>query len=190
MRVEMVMEELAGRAMTIEILPIRHEHIESFHRAVDIVARERQFLAMTEAPPLAKTQAFVANNIAQGFPQFVAIDAGHVVGWCDIKPIEMPLYAHGGVLGMALRPAFRGRGLGERLVTTTLTAARTFGLKRVELTVRGDNDRAIRLYERVGFVREGERRNAVLLDGNYKNIVLMAIIDLDRWRVPAPKAQA
>ena len=71
---------------------------------------------------------------------------------------------------------------------TTLAAAHALGLKRVELTVRSDNDRAIRLYERVGFVREGERRNAVLLDGIYKNILMMAIVDLDQWTPPATKS--
>ena len=138
--------------MTIEIVRIRAEHVESFHSSLDVVARERAYLAMTEAPPLESTRVFVAHNIAQGFPQFVAVEADCVAGWCDVIPNERPLYAHGGVLGVALLPAFRGRGLGERLMGTTLTAAGTFGLRRVELTVRGDNDRAIRLYERLGFV--------------------------------------
>ena len=55
----------------------------------------------------------------------------------------------------------------------------------VELTLRGDKDRTIGLYERLGFVKEGERRPAALLDGVDKNIFLMATVDLAPWTPPA-----
>jgi len=65
---------------------------------------------------------------------------------------------------------------GNRLITRTLDAARTFGLTRVELTVREDNRNAIALYEKVGFVTEGLQRNGALVDGEYENIIEMAIL--------------
>ena len=36
---------------------------------------------------------------------------------------------HCGVLGMGLLPAWRGRGLGERLMRQALEAARAFGFR-------------------------------------------------------------
>jgi len=48
------------------ITPTRPEHIESFHRALDIVARERKYLALLEAPPLAETREFVMDLILSG----------------------------------------------------------------------------------------------------------------------------
>jgi hypothetical protein len=36
--------------MTIEFRQIRAEDTESFHTAVDVVARERKYLALLEAP--------------------------------------------------------------------------------------------------------------------------------------------
>ena len=84
----------------------------------------------------------------------------------------------------------RERGLGRSPVCATIDAARAFGLKRVELTVHADNVRAIRLYERVGFRLEGTLRQSVFIDGNYKNLHMMAIIDLDRWTAPATKTRA
>jgi hypothetical protein len=56
----------------VENVPITQDHIESFHRTLDIVAQERRYLAFLEAPPLESTQAFVLNNIEQRFPQLVA----------------------------------------------------------------------------------------------------------------------
>ena len=53
----------------VEIVPIAQDHVESFHRALDIVARERRYLAFLEAPPIESTRAFILNNIEHGYPQ-------------------------------------------------------------------------------------------------------------------------
>ncbi len=161
---------------TVEIVPIAERHIESFHKTLDVVARERRYLAFLEAPPLDSTRAFILNHIKQGYPQFVATFEGEVVGWCDVTPKSRPVYAHCGVLGMGLLPRFRSQGLGTKLITRTLKAARSFGLSRVELSVRQDNINAIALYKKVGFVTEGLQRNAVQVDGDYENVVEMAIL--------------
>ena len=160
----------------VEIVPITQDHIDGFHRALDFVAREGRYLAFVEGPPLENTRAFVLDHIQRGLPQFVAISAGEVVGWCDVTPKERPIYAHGGVLGIGLLPRFRGRGIGTNLIRSTLAATRTIGLHRVELTVRENNTRAIELYKKVGFVVEGFQRDAVQIDGLYENIVCMALL--------------
>jgi RimJ/RimL family protein N-acetyltransferase len=162
---------------TVEIVPIGQSHIDGFHRALDIVARERRYLAFLEAPPIEATRAFVLDNIKRGHPQFVALSAGEVVGWCDVTPAaSRPTHAHRGVLGIALLQPFRGKGIGTKLIRPALAAARAFGLHRVELTVREGNTGAIELYRKVGFEIEGVQRDAVLVDGEYENIVCMAVV--------------
>ncbi|MBA2399582.1 MAG: GNAT family N-acetyltransferase [Bradyrhizobium sp.] len=160
---------------TIEIVPITQGHIEGFHRTLDIVARERRYLAFLEAPPLEATRAFILDIIEQGYPQFVALSAGEVVGWCDVTP-KQPIYAHNGVLGMGLLPQFRRRGIGKRLIAQALGAAQAFGLQRVELTVRENNVNAIALYKKVGFEIEGVQREAILVDGVHENLILMGLL--------------
>ena len=49
-------------------------------------------------------------------------------------------------------------------------------LVRVELTVYADNERAIHLYEKYGFVKEGVKRKAAISCGQYKDEILMARI--------------
>jgi ribosomal protein S18 acetylase RimI-like enzyme len=160
----------------IEIVPITQDHIDGFHRVLDIVARERRYLAFLEVPPIEAARAFVLNNIKHGHPQFVAISAGDVVGWCDVKPLDRPIQAHRGVFGMGLLPQFRGQGIGTKLVRSALAAARAYGLHRVELTVREHNTGAIELYRKEGFAIEGVQRDAVLVDGVYENVVCMAVV--------------
>jgi ribosomal protein S18 acetylase RimI-like enzyme len=161
----------------VEIVPIAQGHIDGFHRALDIVARERRYLAFLEAPPIEATRAFVLDNIKRGHPQFVAVAAsGEVVGWCDVTPMSRPTQAHRGVFGVGLLPQFRGQGIGTKLTKKALAAARAFGLHRVELTVREHNTSAIGLYGKEGFEIEGVQRDAVLVDGMYEDVVCMAVV--------------
>ena len=161
----------------IEIVPIAQSHIDGFHRALDIVARERRYLAFLEAPPLEATRTFVLDNIKRGHPQFVAVSAkSEVVGWCDVMPMGRPTQTHRGVFGVGLLPQFRGQGIGTKLTKKALAAARAFGLHRVELTVREHNTGAIELYKKEGFGIEGVQRDAVLVDGVYENVVCMAVV--------------
>ncbi len=162
--------------MSIDIVPLREEHIESFHATVDVVAREHLYLAMLQAPPIDSMREFLGRGIANGFPYFVAVERDRVVGWCDITPKERATMRHCGVLGMGLLPKYRGRGLGRPLMMRSLDAAREFGLARVELTVRVDNLPAQALYRRLGFEVEGCNRRAMLVDGKFEDLLTMALL--------------
>jgi len=76
----------ADLAMTIDIIPIRDDLIDSFHAALDQVCRERMYFVFLQAPPIEETRAFVRGNMAKGAPQLVAMNANRVVGWCDVSP--------------------------------------------------------------------------------------------------------
>jgi ribosomal protein S18 acetylase RimI-like enzyme len=160
----------------IDIAPIAPEHIESFHRLFDTIARERRYLAALEAPSLESFRSFVLDTINQGHARFAALADGEMVGWCDALPKPLPIHRHVGVLGMGLLPSHRGQGIGRRLLERTLEAARVGGLSRVELTVREDNPGAIALYEKAGFAAEGVQRNAFKVDGRYHNLIMMAVL--------------
>ena len=164
------------RTSSARIVPIAEAHIEGFRTVLDTVARERRYLAFLEAPSPRQTAAFVRRNMRKGFPQYVALVGRQVVGWCDILPFDRPTKSHGGVLGLGVLPEHRGRGIGAALIEAAIKAARDSGLTRVELTVREDNARAIALYERLGFVREGVKRKGVRVDGRYEDLVCMALL--------------
>jgi RimJ/RimL family protein N-acetyltransferase len=162
---------------TAAIAPMTPGDVESFHRALDVVARERKYLSFLEAPSLDQVRSFAMDRIGRGDPGFVAVVRGEVVGWCDISRYDRLIHAHRGTLGMGIIPSYRGRGLGLRLINATLAQARKTGFVRVELSVHSDNARAISLYDKVGFVREGVQRDAVLIDGEYRDTIMMAIVE-------------
>lgn len=55
-------------------------------------------------------------------------------------------------------------------------AFETLNLNRVELGVHDFNTRAIRAYERAGFVREGVRRQHAFIDGRYIDSLVYGIL--------------
>src|SRR5438034_6103858 len=111
----------------IRIVPMTEEHIESFEACLDAVAKERRYLALTEAPPPDAVREFIRSAIARRVPQFVALDRKQVIGWCDIFPHERESFVHVGRLGMGVLPQYRGQGTGRRLAEKTLELAKGIG---------------------------------------------------------------
>lgn len=71
----------------------------------------------------------------------------------------------------------RGRGIGTEATRLLLRCAfRELDLHRVSLHVFATNGPARRLYERVGFREEGLLREAARIEGEWVDVVLMAIL--------------
>jgi RimJ/RimL family protein N-acetyltransferase len=75
---------------------------------------------------------------------------------------------HSGEFGMSVRKPYWGLGIGSLMLDTLIDWARETGdVTKINLRVRTDNQRAIALYQRKGFVIEGTIRRAIFLDGEY-----------------------
>lgn len=84
---------------------------------------------------------------------------------------------------LALHPAFRGRGIADeatRQLQRHLLLER--GFHRLELEVYAFNERALAHAERVGYVREGVKRQSYLRHGRWNDAVLFSLLreDIDR----------
>lgn len=86
----------------------------------------------------------------------VAERGGHILGWA-IGLIRQDPRTHGPggrVYGLAVGPEARGLGVGGTLFTRLLAELGKRGVQRVWLEVRDDNEPAIKLYLRHGFVKD------------------------------------
>lgn len=91
---------------------------------------------------------------------------GQVVGNVSVCPIgSQSKLRHRSSLGIALRKDFWGLGLGSILMEEAISFARQAGFEQLELEVSGNNPRAKRLYEKLGFVACGELPNGFKLKG-------------------------
>ena len=72
---------------------------------------------------------------------------------------------------------YRGKGYGTDAMRLTLAYAfRELNLYRISLTVFSYNPRAIHVYEKLGFVREGVSRSALYRDGQRHDVILMGLL--------------
>jgi ribosomal protein S18 acetylase RimI-like enzyme len=159
-----------------QIVPLAVAHFEPLYRVLDEVAREKRFLALTQAPAMEEAFAFYRNILDKDQIHVVALLEESVVGWCDILPVFGEARHHIGVLGIGLARRARHQGLGRRLMSAAVSAAWARGFTRIELTVRADNHNARALYERMGFQHEGIERRAFLVDGEYFDSHAMALL--------------
>ncbi len=78
---------------------------------------------------------------------------------------------------ISLRRTSWGKGLAKAASLELLKKAfNEYGLHRVYLTVFADNERAIHLYEKCGFKKEGQLRKHIYRDGKYVDWCLYGIL--------------
>ena len=158
----------------IEVVYGNEKYFESFHAALNTVAKERIYIEMIEAPPLADVVQYQRGLIQKNGPVYYAIEGEKVVGWCDIFPKDNPRMSHRGSLGMGIIPGYRRMGIGTRLMMAALGHAKKFGFEKVELSVYSNNTDALVLYKKMGFEQEGVVKNYRRLDGFTYDAISMA----------------
>jgi RimJ/RimL family protein N-acetyltransferase len=108
----------------------------------------------------------------------VGADGDELVGFLNAMGGQVNRLRHCTSLALGVRRSHWGRGVGSALLRRALAWAREAQLRRVELTVRTDNERALNLYKRFGFQVEGVRRCSLLVGGLCKDEYLMSILNV------------
>ncbi|MBA3945970.1 MAG: GNAT family N-acetyltransferase [Herpetosiphonaceae bacterium] len=102
--------------------------------------------------------------------------ADEFIGMLSIKEIDR--HNQHALLSIALSgPVHIGRGYGRDALRVVLRwAFQIHNLHRIELETWATNERALRAYRAAGFVEEGRLRDAVWLDGQFVDVVIMSAI--------------
>jgi RimJ/RimL family protein N-acetyltransferase len=105
------------------------------------------------------------------------IDAGGVIGEVRLDGIDMQDRRASFAIGI-LKPAWLGKGIGTQATKLVLNFAfHALHLHRINLRVLAYNSRAIRSYEKCGFMIEGREREAGFVDGAWYDDLIMGILD-------------
>jgi putative acetyltransferase len=118
---------------------------------------------------------------AEGLFGLVACVGTELVGQFDIHTFpNRPRRRHVGQIGMAVRDDFQGQGIGTALMQAGVDLAdQWLNLRRLELDVYADNEPALRLYQKFGFVSEGRHVQAAYRAGQYVDVLWMARLKPD-----------
>lgn len=104
------------------------------------------------------------------------LETDHLIGSCQLHSINF--VNRTAELQIRLgSPDDRGKGYGTEAVRLLLQFAFTdLNLNRIHLRVFAGNTRAIGVYEKCGFLREGILRQGAYVDGRYVDVVVMGIL--------------
>lgn len=113
-------------------------------------------------------------NDADNF-MLAAYIEGRMVGNVGVTRVRENIkYRHRANFGISLREEICGLGLGTLMMKEILEIVKGTSFEQLELTVFGDNARAIHLYEKMGFRKVGVLPRAYRLkDGSYHDEVQM-----------------
>lgn len=103
----------------------------------------------------------------------VAVDGQAVAGYVGTQSVM----GEADMMNLAVAPAYRQQGIGNRLVTKLVDALKSKDIHCLTLEVRASNDAAIALYEKLGFQQVGRR------PGYYSSPREDALILRKEWKV-------
>ena len=84
----------------------------------------------------------------------VVEEKGEILAYCGL----LMVLDEGDITNVAVRPDRQREGIGHFLMDSLIRLAQEQGVTTIHLEVRVGNDTAIRLYERMGFTRDGIRK--------------------------------
>lgn len=112
----------------------------------------------------------------EGMVSLVACVENEIVGQLGLHTFpNSPRRRHAGQIGIAVRDDWQGKGVGTALMQAAVDLAdKWLNLVRLELDVYSDNESAIKLYKKFGFVIEGTMSRYSFRDGQYVDTYMMA----------------
>ena len=106
------------------------------------------------------------------------LSTGQLAGEAVLWGIDM--HNRSAHVGLSLRPAFRGRGLGTDVIRVLCRYGFVIrGLHRMQLETLADNAAMIAVAERLGFTREGTTRGSGWVNGQWADDVIFGLLDTE-----------
>ena len=163
-------------------ITIRHAEKTDFEAIRAIYSQPHAYGGTLQLPypPLSLWQQRLEQP-AEGLYNLVAVVDERVVGQLGLTTTSRPRRKHVADFGMGVCRSVEGQGVGSALMKAMIDLCDNWlNILRIELDVYTDNKRAIMLYQKFGFVIEGEHPRSAYRDGRYVDVFSMARFRPDR----------
>ncbi len=167
---------------------IRKIHLEDNKKLLDLfltLDSESQFMMYEKNER--KTSAEALTAMIEGLLKSESIifveETDHILNGYVLLRRGLPnrIY-HSAYVVLGVREEAANKGIGTQLLEEAIEWAEETGISRLELTVIVDNDKAIHLYEKMGFELEGRKSNAMYINGKFVDEYHMAKIFNFKYR--------
>lgn len=119
------------------------------------------------------------SNESDNYYSLVAVRDNVIIGQIGMQVNTYPRRTHSANIGMAVSEDNRKYGVGALLLKEMVLLANNWlAVTRIELEVYTDNEAAINMYKKQGFVEEGVAKSYAFRDGKYVDVKLMAKVSV------------
>lgn len=170
----------------IKLEKLTMEHVDVYHSwrnntdvmrstspALDLysIDETHEFIQMISTAPNAKSYMIRFN------------ETNEIVGIISLINMDYKNRSAELIIDIGKRTAW-GKGIGKSAVKLIMDYAfMELNLNRLYLQVFDFNDRAVSLYEKLGFVQEGRQREALYREGKYHDIITMSVLQNEYGKV-------
>lgn len=164
------------RSKIMEIRLIKPSDTQKFVDFYEKLARETDYLMFTPeevSEKAAEEEKFIRNY--NDYKQvFIAVEDDNIVGYLGVSRSRLSKTAQTAKFTIGVLNDCKQQGIATQLIEFAENWAKEKGIRRLELTVVTENKPAVSLFEKTGFEKEGTRKNAVRINGEFYDEYFMA----------------
>lgn len=155
---------------------IRHSEKKDIEQIRQLYAEPGNYSATLQGPyPSAELWEARMGQSHAGAISLVAVSGEEVLGQLGLHIEQNPRRKHVAHIGMAVKTNARRQGVADALMRAAIEIAEQWqAISRIELSVYTDNLAALALYEKHGFIKEGQCKNYAFRNGQFVDVYIMA----------------
>lgn len=175
------MEKFIGKnGREIIIRKATKEDANSLISYIQSIAGESDFLTFGEGEfnlTIEQEEGFIEECLkSENMLCIIATMNDKIVGNLSFRVGQKPRIKHTGELGVSVLKDYWGLGIGKYLMLYLIKWAKESNIvTKINLRVREDNEKAIKLYKNLGFKEEGNISRDIKVNGIYYNCIMMGI---------------
>lgn len=145
------------------------------------ISGESDFLSFgeneMEITPEKERETIQRENTKDNSVIIIALIHEQLVGFVTFKGGDKIRKRHAGELGISVRKQYWGLGIGSILLEVLIEWAKgTQIIRKIDLLTRSDNEKAIKLYEKYGFRKEGVLTRDMCIKGEFYDSAVMGLL--------------
>lgn len=121
-------------------------------------------------------EEFISSSLSKPNALFIVAEVnGKIVGNLNFSAGPRKRNYHVGEFGVSVLKEYWGKKIGEKLIKYLIKWAGENGIRKINLRVRTDNEKAVKLYNKLGFSEEGVLKRDFLIDGKFYDSYMMGL---------------
>lgn len=160
----------------VKIIPLESHHLEELRKWRNDKKVWKHFTNSRFINEIEQKDWFEIQARDKAKEYFVILEKDKFIGsvWID----EWDKINRSCRIGIFIIPPAQGKGYAYGVLKESMDYLfNDLSLHRIWLFVMENNKPAIKLYEKLGFKKEGVQKDAVFRDGEYKNYLMMGVIE-------------